>query len=359
MLIQKPRLPIIDIILIGILPGFLKKFFYRLKGYKIGKGVSIGLGSVLCAKNILIGNYTKIGFLTIIRGESIKIGAHVNIGSMTFIDTPFVEIGDESKINEEVFIGGLQFHDSKFILGRNSQIMQFSFINPAKSITIGDDTCLGGHCLLFGHNSWLSQLDGYDVVFKPITIGNNVGLSWRVFVLPGSSIGDGSVIAPHSVVNQAIPPMSLAAGFPARVIAKPPSFPKEVTDEEKINILKDIVEEMIRYFTGSGLVCKACERHYEITQTIKSVFKKKNKIWRLYIIYEDIIENIGTAQNEPFDVLVSLKPIPIEVRKRLNSERIMWLDIQKRERPLFWNDIGDEAALFLRRYGIRFNRVKE
>lgn len=358
MLIQKTRFPVRDILLIGCLPGFFKILVYRLKGYKIGRKVSLGFGSIISGKDVSIGDFSRIGFFTIIRGEKITIGSHVNIGSTTFLDTPIIEIGDDSKINEQVFIGGLQFHDSRFILGKNCQVMQMSFINPARSITIGDDSVVGGCSLLFGHNSWLSLFEGYDVVFKPIEIGNSVALSWRVFLLPGTIIGDGSVIAPNSLVNRTIPPKSLAAGFPARVISKSPDFPKDVSDGEKIDILRKIVDEMIGYFNGSGLECTNNGDNFEITHVRKRLFGKKEKRFFLAITYENISEVESLPRRGKFNVLVSLRRIPKEVRKELNVRKVMWLDIEKKERPLFWNDLGDEVVLFLRRYGVRFNRVE-
>lgn len=54
----------------------------------------------------------------------------------------------------------------------------------------------------------------------PVIIGNNVWLARNVAVMPGASIGDGCVIAANSVVSSDIPPNSLAAGAPARVIRK-------------------------------------------------------------------------------------------------------------------------------------------
>jgi len=359
MLIQKPRLPMKDIIVYSFLPCFVKKTLYRLKGYRIGRKVSIGFGSIICGKKVFIGDHTKIGFFTIIRGQEIKIGSHVNIGSITFLDTPFLEIGDDSKINEQVFVGGLQFHDSRFVLGKNCQVMQMSFINPAKSIIVGDDSGIGGHCLLFGHASWQSQFEGYPVDFAPIEIGNSVSLTWRVFLMPGIKIGDGSVIGPNSLVTKDVPPKSLAAGFPARVISRPPDFPKDVSEEQKVDILRNIVEEMISYFNGSGLRCVKIGDYYEITQEKEFWFFKKVKRFSMSVEYERISKNEFFPKGYNSSVLVSLRAIPKEVRRELNSRGVMWLDIEKKERPLFWNDLGDEVALFLRRYGVRFLRVKE
>src|SRR5580704_1131842 len=253
MLTEKPRIPIRSILLYGLWPGFIKIFLYRLKGYRIGKGVSIGLGSVISGDRVEIGDHTSIGFLTIIRGKEIVLGEHVQIGSMTFLDTPYIHIGEGTKINEQVFVGGLQMPDSRFTVGRNCLIMQMSFINPARSVVIGDDSGIGGHCLIFGHSSFLNQFDGYAADFAPIEIGNSVGLAWRVFVLPGTTIGDGSMVGAGSVVSGTLPPRSLAVGFPARIVVKPPVFPKAVSDEEKVVMFEKIVAEMIQFLIGFGL----------------------------------------------------------------------------------------------------------
>src|SRR5689334_19876345 len=99
MLTQKARVPFRSILLYGLWPGFLKILLYRLKGYRIGKGVSIGLGSVICGDNVEIGDHASIGFLTVIRGKEIRLGPYVQIGSMTFLDTPHLDIGEGTKIN--------------------------------------------------------------------------------------------------------------------------------------------------------------------------------------------------------------------------------------------------------------------
>ena len=331
---------------------------YRFKGYRFGKGVHIGFGSVICGDSVRVGEYTNTGLFTIIRGKQITIGSHVSVGSMTFIDTPYVEIGDGSKINEQVFVGGLQFPDSRFVLGRNCQIMQMTFINPAKSVIVGDDTGIGGHCLIFGHTSWLSQFEGYPVKFMPIEIGKSVSLAWGVFVLPGTKIGDGTTIGANSLVARTVPERCLAVGFPARIVSKYPEFPKEVAEKEKVDILKNIVEEMVSYFNKSGLSCSENGSGFEISEQRKALLGNRERTWRLKVEYERKEEKEIPAGLEDLDVFLSLRQIPGPVRSYLNSKKIMWIDIEKKEQPLFWNDLGEEVALYLKRYGVRLFRVE-
>jgi acetyltransferase-like isoleucine patch superfamily enzyme len=358
MLIRQDRFPIKDIVLFGFLPGFLKKFIYRLRGYRIGKKVSLGIGAVICGKDVSIGDYTTLGYFTIIRGKKIKIGSFVSVGSATILDTPHLEIGDGTKINEQVFAGGLQFPDSKLIIGKNCQIMQMSFINPTTSITIGDDSGIGGDCLLFGHTSWLSKFEGYPVKFEPIEIGKSVSISWRVFVLPGTTIGDGAVIGANSLVHRTIPPKCLAVGFPARVVSTYPDFPKPVTDVEKREILRSIVDEMMQFFTGSGLACRTTgDDVYEVAHTSRRLWGSKTRIQRLKVHYKpDAAFDIGSLDECP-DVILSLVSVPEETRKACARRRVMWIDIERKEQPLYWNDLGEEVCLFLRRYGVRLYRV--
>ena len=54
----------------------------------------------------------------------------------------------------------------------------------------------------------------------PVSIGNGCWIGGGVIILPGVHIGDGSVIGAGSVVTRDIPPYSLAAGNPCRVIRK-------------------------------------------------------------------------------------------------------------------------------------------
>ncbi len=55
---------------------------------------------------------------------------------------------------------------------------------------------------------------------KPIVIGKDVWIAGRVTVLPGSTIGNGSVITAGSIVSGEIPSRVLAGGVPARVLRK-------------------------------------------------------------------------------------------------------------------------------------------
>ncbi len=53
---------------------------------------------------------------------------------------------------------------------------------------------------------------------RPIHIGRNVWIGFDACVLPGVTIGEGAVVGARSVVTEDVPPLTVVAGNPARVI---------------------------------------------------------------------------------------------------------------------------------------------
>lgn len=84
-------------------------------------------------------------------------------------------------------------------------------------IEIGDDVKISEDVTIRDSDNHTIVRDGYEVS-QPIKIGNHVWIGLGVTILKGVTIGDGAVIAAGAVVTKSIPPKSLAAGVPAKVI---------------------------------------------------------------------------------------------------------------------------------------------
>src|SRR5687767_758796 len=273
-LIPKDRIPWRHIALVGWMPSFLKRLAYRAMGYRIGKGVRFSFGGVVVGKSVELGDYVEIGFMAVVQGRRIRIGRHSSVGTMSYVSCETIEIGEDAKIREQVYVGGPQLPDSRFELGNRTIILQLAFINPTKPVVIGDDTGIGGHCLIFTHGVWLNALDGYPVNYEPVTLGKSVWLPWRVFVMPGATIGDGTVIGANSLVSGTIPPNSLAVGSPAKVVKSAPDFPRRVDDDARDGLIDEMLSEFDRYVTHEGTVIDRAE--------ISRVYRTREGSWRLW-----------------------------------------------------------------------------
>jgi acetyltransferase-like isoleucine patch superfamily enzyme len=57
-----------------------------------------------------------------------------------------------------------------------------------------------------------------NVPARPIRLERNVWIGFDACVLPGVTIGEGSIVGAKSVVTQSVPPFTVVAGNPARVV---------------------------------------------------------------------------------------------------------------------------------------------
>jgi acetyltransferase-like isoleucine patch superfamily enzyme len=102
--------------------------------------------------------------------------------------------------------------------GKNSGASTSRIIAYA-GIHIGDGSLIGAGCLICDSDMHeVSLASGNHVRIAPIHIGKHAFIGANCTILKGVSIGDGAVIGAGSVVTGEIPPATLAAGQPARVL---------------------------------------------------------------------------------------------------------------------------------------------
>ncbi|MBN2505249.1 MAG: acyltransferase [Verrucomicrobia bacterium] len=65
-----------------------------------------------------------------------------------------------------------------------------------------------------------------DVPARPVRVGRNVWIGFEACVLPGVTLGEGAIVGARSVVASDVPPFTVVAGNPARVI-------RPLTDRER------------------------------------------------------------------------------------------------------------------------------
>jgi acetyltransferase-like isoleucine patch superfamily enzyme len=303
--------------------------------------VNLSIGCVVIGKDVEIGKKSSIGFFTIVRANKIKIGRYVKIGAMSAIDTELFSIDDDARINEQVYIGGMKTPESALIMGKRTIIMQASYINPTKPIVIGDDSGIGGHCLLFTHGSWNSALEGYPVKFAPITIGKKVWLPWRVFVMPGVTIGDGVVVGADSLLNKDIPAHALVAGSPAKIIKE--NFPAPLPETEHQKITADIFSEFIAYLMHHQFTVNENATEDSLSLTIK------NKLQQAFVRLESTFSNTNPVFNDSI-LIIKKGSIPQQTSFK------MVLSLEDKTR-IGSSDVGEELVSFFSRYGVRFDRL--
>jgi acetyltransferase-like isoleucine patch superfamily enzyme len=67
---------------------------------------------------------------------------------------------------------------------------------------------------------WRDRIEADDATARPIRIGNAAWIGFDSVILPGVTIGEGSVVGCRSVVRDDVPPYTIVAGNPARVVRR-------------------------------------------------------------------------------------------------------------------------------------------
>lgn len=113
-------------------------------------------------------------------------------------------------------------------VGKNFNRQQGCFIDPTHCwlIEIGNNVTMSIRVVLMAHDASTKNSLGYTKIGK-IKIKDNVFLGANTIVLPNVTIGENSVIGANSVVTKDVPPNSVVAGNPAKVISSIREYKKK------------------------------------------------------------------------------------------------------------------------------------
>lgn len=145
-----------------------------------------------------------------------KLGCCFSIDEMSIIEGEICFDKENAKVNvgARTFIGA-----SKLIC--------------AEHITIGDDVLISWGCTISDHNShsllWQERSqdvilwrngakDWSNVLCSPVILADKCWIGFNTIILKGVTVGEGAIVGAGSVVTKDVPPYTLVAGNPAKII---------------------------------------------------------------------------------------------------------------------------------------------
>jgi UDP-2-acetamido-3-amino-2,3-dideoxy-glucuronate N-acetyltransferase len=147
---------------------------------------------------------------------NVELGKNVKI--YDFVNLYGCKIGDNTKIGTFVEI------QKNAVIGSNCKISSHTFICEGVHI---EDNVFVGHNVTFINdkypkavNSEGSMQDEKDWKVIPTYVKQGASIGSSVTILCGITIGENSIIGAGSVVTKDVPPNTIVAGVPARVIRK-------------------------------------------------------------------------------------------------------------------------------------------
>jgi acetyltransferase-like isoleucine patch superfamily enzyme len=109
----------------------------------------------------------------------------------------------------------------KLVIRSGTYVNRYTIFDAHEQLHVGHKVMIGPHCYItdadHGTDSRLS-VKALPMHCAPVIIEDEAWLGAHVTVLPGVRIGKGAIVGAGAVVTRDVPPMSISAGVPARVL---------------------------------------------------------------------------------------------------------------------------------------------
>lgn len=166
---------------------------------------------------------------TTIVGEHFSVLLSAKVDNTTK-DKSKVRFGNNCEIGAKIHVEG----NGSVSVGDYTTIRGNSFIESTNQVRIGSYVMISNNCTIRDHNSHPTSpakrkemcLSGFSSPLwqnslaesAPIIIHDNVWIGEKVIILKGVTIGEGAIVATAAVVTKDVPPYSVVAGNPARIV---------------------------------------------------------------------------------------------------------------------------------------------
>jgi galactoside O-acetyltransferase len=123
-------------------------------------------------------------------------------------------VGQNVRVRQPVVI----YDAGALRLGSEIDVGEFVVLRASGGLTIGDRVLIAAHAVITtrGHPEAPPRFN--RVVDAPVTIEDDVWIGAGAVVLPGVTVGRGSIVAAGAVVTADVPPLTVVAGVPARTL---------------------------------------------------------------------------------------------------------------------------------------------
>lgn len=193
------------------------KFFYNIINYKIYLYLkryffvlySLWIANEFksCGRDCYI-----MPFQMLKGGKNIQIGNNVNIGFKCILETY------DSYMSQKL--------TPILAIGNNSSVGDYGHITCVNKIKIGNNVLMGRRVFITDNAHGNSEKFLLNIppcqrpLYSkgPVIIEDNVWIGEMVCIMPGVTIGQGSIIGANAVVTKDVPPYSVVGGNPAKII---------------------------------------------------------------------------------------------------------------------------------------------
>jgi len=145
--------------------------------------------------------------------------------ALNFMKSCFLKLMGAKVSRGVVYYSGVWIFPCRgLVLGNNVDLAKDVLITTSGGVEIGNNTLIGYRTQILSSNHIIpsnrGEIFSSGHLHQKVTIGRDVWIGANCIILPGVTIGDGSVVAAGSVVTKDVGDFTIVAGVPARTIKK-------------------------------------------------------------------------------------------------------------------------------------------
>lgn len=176
-------------------------------------------GTIPANVSIDDGAYVETSFSFVLYRSEAPVGVRIGHGSATYSGTMF-DVGPQGRVAVADYV---LVHGARIICDAEIEIGEYTFISW--NVVLMDthrvplDPLARRRELQRAAQRRPRRLDAEGPA-RPIRIGRAAWIGFDVCVLPGVTIGEGAIVGARSVVAGDVPPYTIVAGNPARIVRR-------------------------------------------------------------------------------------------------------------------------------------------
>ena len=118
-----------------------------------------------------------------------------------------------------IHVGARFYNPANIIIGKDTIVGEGAVLDGREKLVIGDHVDIASEVMIYNSQHDIHS-DDFHAISERVMIDDYVFIGPRAIILPGVTLGKGSVVGAGAVVTKSVEPYAIVGGIPAKVIGE-------------------------------------------------------------------------------------------------------------------------------------------
>jgi maltose O-acetyltransferase len=118
-----------------------------------------------------------------------------------------------------IHVGARFYNPANIIIGKDTIVGEGAVLDGREKLVIGDHVDIASEVMIYNSQHDIHS-DDFHAISERVLIDDYVFIGPRAIILPGVTLGKGSVVGAGAIVTKSVEPYAIVGGIPAKVIGE-------------------------------------------------------------------------------------------------------------------------------------------